>query len=206
MEYFFIERYTFITNSVAVLQWTVVGTALNGCTDSETINITSVSTPILVNVNLNAIDTLCFTAGVVSLANLGSPVGGTWTGTGVSGLTFNTALAGLGNHQVTYTLVNTNGCISSTSGNINVNGCLGLENSFEKYYSIYPNPSNGNFILDVNSIGNVQIFNSLGEIILNQKVSIGKNNLNLECYESAVYFLLYSNGTKFFTKKICIEK
>lgn len=196
----------FITNSVAVLQWTVVGTALNGCTDSETINITSVSTPILVNVNLNAIDTLCFTAGVVSLANLGSPVGGTWTGTGVSGLTFNTALAGLGNHQVTYTVVNTNGCISSTSGNINVNGCLGLENSFEKYYSIYPNPSNGNFILDVNSIGNVQIFNSLGEIILNQKVSIGKNNLNLECYESAVYFLLYSNGTKFFTKKICIEK
>ncbi len=43
----------------------------------------------------------------------GSPVGGTYSGTAVSGNSFNPSLAGVGNHALTYQYTNSNGCIGT---------------------------------------------------------------------------------------------
>ncbi|MCX6271516.1 MAG: hypothetical protein NTU44_09905 [Bacteroidetes bacterium] len=51
----------------------------------------------------------------------GTPSGGTYTGTGVSGTNFNASLAGSGNHVITYTYTDNNGCTSFATNTITVN-------------------------------------------------------------------------------------
>jgi hypothetical protein len=50
----------------------------------------------------------------------GSPAGGTWSGTGVSGSTFNSVGLTTGNYTVTYSIVNSNGCASSANATVTV--------------------------------------------------------------------------------------
>ena len=54
------------------------------------------------------VDTLCVNSDPVTLS--AHDPGGTWSGNGVSGNTFNPAIAGTGNHIIRYNLTNTNGC------------------------------------------------------------------------------------------------
>jgi hypothetical protein len=52
---------------------------------------------------------------------VGSPSGGTFSGPGVSGSTFNPATAGVGNHRILYVVTNANGCTDSATQTITVN-------------------------------------------------------------------------------------
>lgn len=74
-------------------------TAANSCVDikTQTISISRSETPVI-----TAVAPLCINANAVNLA--GTPTGGTWSGPGVSGATFNPTTAGVGNHIVTYSL------------------------------------------------------------------------------------------------------
>lgn len=61
----------------------------------------------------------CLTDGVINLT--GSPAGGTFSGNGVTGNTFNTTAAGTGIHTITYSYTdNTTGCSNSISETTNV--------------------------------------------------------------------------------------
>src|SRR4029079_1690837 len=51
----------------------------------------------------------------------GLPVGGTYSGPGVSGGNFNPATAGVGTHAITYTYTDANSCSNSCSFSITVN-------------------------------------------------------------------------------------
>jgi|GEM_PF-2927765 len=78
-------------------------TDANGCSNSiqDTIDVTSVT------VDAGMGDTLCENDLVVSLA--GTPSGGSYTGAGVTGATFDPAMAGSGTHEVIYS-VTSQGC------------------------------------------------------------------------------------------------
>ena len=75
-------------------------------------------TPSEVPVSLDAVDDLCTTDGTRTLN--GTPAGGTYSGNGVVGDTFDPALAGGGAHAITYDYVNAEGCFGSASITINV--------------------------------------------------------------------------------------
>lgn len=92
-------------------------TNANGCSNSSTQNITVNASP---TVNLTPISPVCVDAGSIALSG-GTPVGGTYSGTGVSGSNFNPLVAGVGTHTITYTFTNSNGCSASASQNIVVN-------------------------------------------------------------------------------------
>ncbi len=62
---------------------------------------------------------VCVASGNVALA--GAPAGGTWSGTGVSGASFNPATAGVGTHTLTYNYTDANTCTNSCTTNITVN-------------------------------------------------------------------------------------
>lgn len=72
---------------------------------------------------------ICFDAPAITLT--GTPPGGAWSGTGVSGNSFTPSSAGVGTHTITYTYTNpTTGCTNTDNRNILVNPL--------------PNPSAGN--------------------------------------------------------------
>jgi hypothetical protein len=88
----------------------------NGCTASisQNITVTSGSTPVVQPIN-----SLCINSSPVTFTY--APIGGTFTGNGVVGNTFNPTIAGVGTHQVIYTVTFANGCIGYDTINVIVN-------------------------------------------------------------------------------------
>ncbi len=83
----------------------------NGCADSVTKTITVQQSPAIFNTTITA----CENDAPTSLAGsaFGFPVGGTHSGPGVVGTTFDPSVAGAGVHTITY--ASTNGCVSPDS-------------------------------------------------------------------------------------------
>ncbi|MFZ4401857.1 MAG: beta strand repeat-containing protein, partial [Bacteroidales bacterium] len=89
----------------------------NSCTNSTTQNVTVNALPIVSFTGLNS--AYCVDASAATL--VGSPLGGTFSGAGVSGSTFTPAIATAGLHTITYTYTDGNSCVNSTTQNVTVN-------------------------------------------------------------------------------------
>jgi hypothetical protein len=133
---------------VSTNTYTVTGTDANGCTESDEITVTVNALP---NVTASAASsTVCLNDASVALT--GSPAGGTWTGPGVTGSSFNPMSAGLGTQTVSYIFTDANGCEDNGTATIQVNACVGVsEMTFENSINVYPNPNNGAFTVAVNA-------------------------------------------------------
>src|SRR5690606_31945607 len=116
------NTYTPSISSPGIEEVFVVAT-VNGCTSPYT----SVEIEIheLPTVSYTDITDICVYNNSFTLA-AGSPAGGSYSGTGVSGTTFNPATAGVGAAVVTYTYTDGNGCTNSAQSTINVNACAGI--------------------------------------------------------------------------------
>lgn len=60
--------------------------------------------------------------------------------------------------------------------------------------SIYPNPTNSNFTIYTEIQTTISITNTLGEIILTQKLQQGKNEINVSNQPNGVYFIKNENS------------
>ncbi|REJ84315.1 MAG: T9SS C-terminal target domain-containing protein [Bacteroidetes bacterium] len=92
-------------------------TFVNGCVNSASKSITVHTLP---NVTQSSYSDLCQNSTPITL-NGGSPSGGTYSGTGVSGGSFNPLVAGVGSHVITYSYTDSNGCSGSATSVIKVN-------------------------------------------------------------------------------------
>ena len=110
-----------------IVSYTIANTV--GCSYSFTrgINVTE-----SVDLDLGNLQEVCLNASIIDLSNISNVPGGTWAGPGVVGDRFDAAMAGIGNHRLTYS-VNSNGC--SYAG--------------EKLISVQPLPND--FVLNQNS-------------------------------------------------------
>ena len=88
----------------------------NGCTNSATQTIVVHALP---SVTFSTLSDVCENDAAFALSG-GSPAGGTYSGTGVSGGMFDPAVAGTGNHVLTYTYSDSLGCSASANSTINV--------------------------------------------------------------------------------------
>lgn len=86
-------------------------TDANNCSNIAIQNITVNDIP---TVTLAPIAAVCIDATSFALSG-GTPAGGSYSGTGVSSGTFDPAVAGAGNHVITYTFTDTNSCSSSAT-------------------------------------------------------------------------------------------
>ena len=91
-------------------------TDANGCSAADTTSITVNPLP---TVSTGTYGPVCIDASPVSLS--GTPSGGTWSGTGVTGSTFNVQTAGVGSHQIIYNYTDANGCSAADTTSITVN-------------------------------------------------------------------------------------
>ncbi len=97
----------------------------NSCVNTATDQITVVSDPTVSLVLGN--DAECETSTSLTLSG-GSPVGGIYSGTGVSGTNFNASGAGAGVHTIFYTYSDVNGCSNTTTDEITVSSTPSITN------------------------------------------------------------------------------
>jgi hypothetical protein len=114
-------------------------TDANGCSGAASSTITVVASP---DVQLATLADLCVYNSPVTLSG-GTPAGGTYTGTGVTGGSFDPATAGTGTHVIMYTVTNGNGCTDMALQNLVVDDCLGLEEpaTSDENLVVVPNPA-----------------------------------------------------------------
>lgn len=88
----------------------------NNCTGTVDVVINVLAKPA---VAISALGSLCESAAVRNLTE-GSPAGGTYSGNGVSGTSFDPTATGVGSNSITYTFTDGNNCTDSASANISV--------------------------------------------------------------------------------------
>jgi|GEM_PF-5927412 len=99
------------------ITYSYTDTAGNGCSNSCSFTITVNPLPTMTCPSNSSV---CVDAAAYVLTGA-SPVGGTYSGTGVSANNFDPATAGVGPHTITYSYTDGNGCSNSCSFTITVN-------------------------------------------------------------------------------------
>lgn len=112
-----------------------------------------------------------------------------------------------------YTVVSEIGCNSAPSNSILVlNSSTKAE--VPSLFDVYPNPSDGVIFIKVKTAStdpiNIEIYNSLGVLILKQNnVNLGTNNVlkvDLQDKEAGLYTVLLRNKSKIYVKNVLISK
>lgn len=104
------------------------------------------------------------------------------------------------NGGIRASLATSPGCTPSTIG---VN-----ENALNNVISLYPNPSNGTFLISQSEkVKNLKlaIINILGEVVFECKILEFKTEIDLKEHSKGIYFAKISNDKNSITKKIIIE-
>ena len=117
-------------------------TAGNSCSNSAVSTIL-VNTAPTVGLILNP-TTVCVYDTAYALTG-GSPAGGVYVGTGVTGANFNPAAAGISSVSITYNYVDIIGCENSATASITIEGCASVEEMNTTNFTIYPNPASSTF-------------------------------------------------------------
>ena len=109
---------TVFANPTVSTTYTVTGTISQGCSTVATIPVSLFSQP---SVSLSPLSAVCVTTSPFSLTG-GSPLGGVYSGVGVSSGIFDPSVAGVGSHLITYTYTDGNGCSALATQSISVTG------------------------------------------------------------------------------------
>lgn len=191
-----------IVTPAATTAYTVYGLDANGCTDTDTLTIIVNNPTATLSLPL---DTACTMGGSIALSGE-SPLGGTWSGTAVTGNSFDPAVAGVGMHAVTYLYTDVNGCSASATDSIWVDLCSGISSIDAGVINVYPNPSNGEFVLELN-IGESQVtvYDALGQIVVSERKTTGTHRMQLTT--CGVYKLVVESASgERITKTIIVQQ
>jgi len=115
------------------------------------------------------------------------------------------------NNTTTYTVTGTdaNGCSSFATIGVRVVACTGIGeiDKPEALVNIYPNPSNGNFVIQVKTQMHLSLVNELGQVIRELNFSEGNNYL-LEIHDlsNGIYFIKGLNEGSAIQNKIIVNK
>ncbi|HUR66985.1 MAG TPA: T9SS type A sorting domain-containing protein [Chitinophagaceae bacterium] len=115
---------------------------------------------------------ICLTDTLVPLS--ATPVGGSWSGTGVSGFNFVPPITAVGSYTLTYSYVNASNCPSSATVVAQVQDCPERIRRLAQDAAVilFPNPNNGRFSFRVNStlynfLG-MRVYNNAGQLLQTQ--------------------------------------
>lgn len=175
------------TFTVTANSYTYTVIDANGCNSQTTITVTEPA----------AIDVTTITSNETITAN-------------VTGMTYqwidcnnsNAEIVGETNQSYTavangsYAVVISDGSCSDTSACVSIN-TVGLNSQLSMKNSnliIYPNPSSGKFVVTGLSIGSkIEVYNAIGEVILNFQTSEEKTLIDLQNKANGVYFIKLNN-------------
>lgn len=169
--------------------YSVQVTDTNGCVSGDTVNVEVNAFAVVTYVELQ--NFLCTYSGVVTLTP-GSPTGGTYSGPGVTGTTFNPATAGVGTHTITYSYTDVDGCTVTATSQITVSACTGIaENGGQTPVHLYPNPSTGlvnlAFQEPIEGETTVRVVDITGRVVFQTNLQAQQTVLNLQDQADGLY-------------------
>jgi Secretion system C-terminal sorting domain len=181
--------------------YNVTGSAANGCVGNSAISTVTVNA--LPSVMAMTANTLICTGTPVNLSAMGA-TSYTWSsGSNLTTITVSPTIT------TTYTLtgVNANGCSNSTTITQNVSLCteIGASTIISNPISIYPNPNNGVFTIELSANAKVIITDALGREFMNTDFNTGNYNVTLN-EANGVYFVKVIIGNTQTTKRLVINK
>lgn len=175
--------------TIGTTSYQLTGTDVNGCENVDEVSVTVHSFP-TVNFTISQ-DTTCIEAGGVALT--ASPAGGTFSGTGVTGSTFDPAASGEGQFMIEYAYTDANGCSDTETQTIVVEDCSSLLKNELISVSVYPNPTNGEFTVELEGKFSFEVHDARGRIVLVGE-GLDTTEVDLTQTESGIYFLHIVNS------------
>jgi subtilisin-like proprotein convertase family protein len=132
----------------------------------------------------------------------GTPVGGSWSGFGISGFNFMPPATDVGAWPITYTYADANGCVNRATTNVTVLACEERNRDLDNGAVIlYPNPNSGQFNLRVNStrfnVLGMKVYNTSGQLVYTNQwrglvfarvIPVNLNNLAAGNYMIRLYY------------------
>ena len=163
----------------------------NGCTTQFVYSLGNNNPPV-VSLQLTSADTVCLNTPAFTLGG-GSPAGGSWSGPGVTGSTFDASVTTPGMQYITYTYTDSSNCVGTASDSIFVDVCTAVETAeANNVIRVYPNPANE--VLQFSSViagSHIRVYDATGRIVLAQTA---QRDLNVSALESGSYMLTISNA------------
>jgi hypothetical protein len=157
-----------------------------------------------------ATPTVTYNAGVLTSS---SPTGNQWylNGVAIAGATGQTYTP-VANGVYTVKVTN-NGCTSSASANVTING-VGIEELADGLFTIYPNPSSGEFNVEFEAVGGetyaLTIFDEMGKLVYESTIENQSgayaHEVKLNEVASGIYTISLKTGSLESNKKIVIKK
>lgn len=177
----------------------------NGCTSTDQVTVTVNDLPL---VDAGADQTACANHDPITLS--GTPAGGTYSGTSVSGNEFDPSV-GAGTYTITYTYTDGNGCEASNDLTVTVDGCASIdENNINESITIMPNPATD--YIDVvmegtNTINSIQLLSAEGRIVEFSTSTLNANTTRIDVSAAAkgTYFIQLNTLNGQITKKVILQ-
>jgi Ig-like domain CHU_C associated/Secretion system C-terminal sorting domain/GEVED domain len=200
----------FIPTTIATTTYNVIGTDGNGCTNTAAIDVTVNPLP---PVTLTAFTNICLQASPFTLTG-GSPAGGVYSGTGVTGGVFSPSVSGVGSFPIAYTVTDSNSCSNSFSSNMPVIDCTGItEDVAAQDMNVYPNPTSGMFNIIMNNANYNELLISIVDLQGKEVFSSMDKNvngvfnkqINLEELSKGVYFIKVNADSTLKVQKLIIQ-
>lgn len=178
---------------------------LNGCIATDDV-VVSVGAAPTVSAGNNA--EACLNHEPITLT--GSPAGGTFSGPGVDGTTFDPSVAGEGTHEIVYTFTDGNGCEGQDAITIIVDGCLSIEElSLGNNVLIAPNPAVTHFDIKVGTdfiINSITVLSAEGRVVKSINVNPStETTVDVSDLSKGTYFVKIRTASEEVTKKIIVH-
>ncbi len=175
-----------------------------GCDSTITTNLTVNQLP-TVAIDPAVPDTVCSDFDMIALS--GTPSGGTFSGTGVTGNSFSPGTAGAGSHAITYSFTDGNGCSNTDVLNIIVELCDGIGENELDGVSLFPNPNNGSFVISGLETGTLyQIFDNQGKLVLQKSAESDQIEVSIPHVETGIYVLRATKNGKMGSISFVVSK
>ncbi|HPE99482.1 MAG TPA: T9SS type A sorting domain-containing protein, partial [Bacteroidales bacterium] len=184
--------------------YSVTGTDGSGCSAVASVAVTVNPLPTVSVVFPAEVATVCKDS-LVALSG-GSPAGGVWSGTGVTGSDFLANTTGA--FTITYTYTDANTCSNSATGTITVENCTSISEYSSNEMVVYPNPASDVITISFGKVDASQVeitlFDLSGRLVSNEVLNLNGSSVEVSVNQlpAGVYTLKVKAGTDVFFTKI----
>jgi hypothetical protein len=143
-----------------------------------------------------------------AISLVGSPSGGTFSGNGVSGQSFDPALAGVGNHSVQYDFTDGIGCADRSTTSTQVSVSTGIDSGpiSENPFDVYPNPLqttvNVRFLSQALVGWSIKVYDLHGKLQVGVREEAGLLRMDFSGLYSGIYFLRIEGDGQRYQEKV----